>query len=98
MTDDLKVKKKDDEVVEGDDTEERIEQDFAPTPSNAPVAEDDVEDPHSSFDVVAPHEEDPHAEDVTGFGVPFGFGGDDEVDEDELEEAGAVEASDLDYI
>jgi hypothetical protein len=87
MNDDEKDEDKDAEVEPGEEVGS-VEPDFASSAATSPAfdEEDDLEaDPHSSFDPVTPTEEDPHL-DVYGFGVPHGFNGDDEDDEDELNE------------
>jgi len=102
MTDD--VAKHDDEAADklteehmGEEGPESAEPDFAPTATATATFDDehheDDGDPHSSFDEPTAHAaEDPHS-DIFGLGVPFGFGGDDE-GEDEEEES--VEGVDID--
>ena len=92
MTDDELKDREGDELEEPKELSEEsesIEPDFAASAAPTPAfdEEDDLEaDPHSSFDTAVPHEEDPHL-DVYGFGVPHGFNGDEEEDEeDELTE------------
>jgi hypothetical protein len=92
MNDDLKKKDEEEiedvEEVEGGEESESVEPDFAASSTTTPAfdEEDDLEaDPHSSFDTIVPVEEDPHL-DIYGLGVPHGFNGDEEDEEDDLPE------------